>query len=112
MPVKAAWVTLLTKEAYVPGALVVSQGFKDVGSIYPFVCMVTDTLSEDARDVLRRQGVVVRVIDPLLPLSVSHTLDAHDSRFADTWTKLRSVGPTQHVRLKPLTPSAQSLRFG
>ena len=98
MSANAAWVTLLTKEAYVPGALVVAQGFKDVGSKFPFVCMVTNTLSEDARSVLRRQGVVIRDIDPLLPLADKHTLDAHDSRFADTWTKLRSVGPTPHVR--------------
>ncbi|KZV75553.1 glycosyltransferase family 8 protein [Peniophora sp. CONT] len=99
MPANAAWVTLLTKEAYIPGALVVAQGFKDVGSVYPFVCMVTDTLSEDARQVLRRHGVVVRDIDPLLPLSDAHTLNAHDSRFADTWTKLRAFGLVEFERV-------------
>lgn len=98
--------TLLTRETYIPGALVVAQGLRDVGSIYPFVCLVTNTLSENARDVLHRQGVVVRVIDPLFPPTDLHTLAAHDARLAETWTKLRSVQPNQHVRPKSLTPPA------
>lgn len=87
----AAYVTLLTKAEYLPGALVVECSLKSVGSKYPLVVMVTPTLSKDARDVLTRRGVKMREIERIDPTEGTHTLSAHDARFTDTWTKLRCV---------------------
>lgn len=89
MVVNGAFVTLLTKDEYLPGALVVDLCFKEVGSSYPFVVLVTNTLSQDSRKILLNRGIRVRDVEQLLPLSNKHTLAVHDARFADTWTKLR-----------------------
>jgi len=90
----AAYVTLLTKNAYLPGALVVDQCLRSVGSKYPLVVMVTPTLPQEARDVLKKKGIIMREVAPLLPSDGVHKLAAHDSRFADTWTKLRYANST------------------
>lgn len=89
MSPNAAYVTLLTKDAYLPGTLVVDQCLRSVGSKYPLVVMVTPTLSQEARVLLKKKGIVMKNVDPLLPSDGVHKLAAHDSRFADTWTKLR-----------------------
>lgn len=91
MSPKAAYVTLLTKPAYLPGALVLEQCLRSVRSRYPLVTMVTPALPQEARDVLKRKGIKIRDVDSLHPGDGVHQLAAHDSRFADTWTKLRYV---------------------
>jgi hypothetical protein len=91
MSPNAAYVTLLTKNAYLPGALIVDECLRSVGSQYPLVVMVTPTLPQEARDVLRKKGIIIKDVDPLRPGDGTHQLAAHDSRFADTWTKLRYV---------------------
>jgi len=89
MSLQGAYVTLLTKDSYVPGTLVAHLSLKSVGSKFPFVVMATPQLSGNARKILEKRGVIIRDIDYLEPLNNSHTLAAHDARFADTWTKLR-----------------------
>lgn len=89
MSPKAAWVTLLTKSSYLAGALVLHQGLVSVGTKYPLVVMVTPQLPEEAREIVRKRGLVVRGIDQLQPGEGAHTLAKHDERFGDTWTKLR-----------------------
>jgi hypothetical protein len=56
--------------------------------------MVTPTLPQEARDVLKKKGIIMREVAPLLPSDGVHKLAAHDSRFADTWTKLRYANGT------------------
>jgi len=94
MSPNAAYVTLLTKDTYLPGALVVDQCLRSVGSKYPLVVMVTPTLPQEARDVLKKKGIIMRDVAPLLPSDEVHELAPHDSRFADTWTKLRYANGT------------------
>lgn len=86
---KAAFVTLLTKTSYIAGALVLHQSLVNVGSKYPFVVMVTPGLPFEAREVLRKRGITMVEVESLQPRDGGHILSAHDSRFADTWTKLR-----------------------
>lgn len=95
----AAYVTLLTRENYLPGALVVDHCLKAVHSKYPFVVMITPELSQRARDVLTKRGITVREIQSLQPSSGSHTLATHDARFADTWTKLRGFELVEYDRI-------------
>lgn len=89
MSLKAAYVTLLTKSSYLPGTLVLDHGLRAVKSKYPLVVMVTRELPKEARDALRKRGILIREVDHLQPAEGRHTLAAHDARFADTWTKLR-----------------------
>ncbi len=82
------YVSLLTKPSYLPGILVLDHSLRSVGSRYPLVVMVTPSLSEDARSVLRRRGIYMRDIQSLYPTSASGK-PLFEDRFADTWTKLR-----------------------
>ena len=93
MSMKAAYVTLLTTTSYLPGALVLDYGLRAAQSAYPLVVMITPSLPQEARNLLQRRGIVTREVELLQPSEGSHTLAAHDERFTDTWTKLRSVFP-------------------
>ena len=84
-----AYATLLTKEAYLAGVLVLEQGLRAVGSKYPLVVMVTPALPAAARRVLTKRRIPTRDIEGLYPAVARHTLA--DARFEDTWTKLRWV---------------------
>lgn len=85
----AVYATLLTKSAYVPGALVLEYTLRSVGSRYPLVVMVTPTVPDEAREVLRKKGIKVVDIHRLQPQEGVHKLGGHDARFAETWTKLK-----------------------
>ncbi len=88
MKSKCAYVTLLTKTPYLPGALVLDQCLRDVGARYPLVVMVTPSVPEEAKMALRKRSIRIREVNILSPPQ-HHTLASHDARFADTWTKLR-----------------------
>jgi len=88
MSCKAAFVTLLTKDSYFPGVLILEQSLKSVQSRYPLVVLVTPTLPQRARDALSRRRIQFREIQPLKPEN-GPAIAGHDERFADTWTKLR-----------------------
>ena len=94
---KAAYVTLLTKNTYLPGVLVLHQSLLDVSTRYPLVVMITESLPEDGKEVLRKRGIEIAHVDRLSPEEGKHTLSSVDSRFADTWTKLRSVISSNHT---------------
>ena len=89
MSSKAAYVTLLTAPAYLPGVLVLHETLRSVGSKYPLVTMVTPSLSAEARAVVMNRGIAIRGIEHLYPEEGAHNLAKHDARFRDTWTKLR-----------------------
>lgn len=89
MESRKAYVTLLTKNSYLPAALVLNESLKQAGSKYPLVIMSTPSLPSEAREALTRQGLKVLTVDSLQPTPNSHTLSDIDARFADTWTKLR-----------------------
>ncbi|KAI0034294.1 nucleotide-diphospho-sugar transferase [Vararia minispora EC-137] len=99
MSIKGAFATLCTKDEYLPGTLVVARCLKEVKSKYTLVVLATDTLSQNARDVLNSYGVRVRNIDPLMPTEGAHTLALHDIRFAQTWTKLRVFSLVEYDRV-------------
>ena len=94
-----AFVTLLTKAAYLPGTLVLHQSLMDVGARYPLVVMVTPAVREGVREILRRRGIQMRDIDSLVPGAGKHSLAKHDTRFQDTWTKLRYALPPNELEL-------------
>ncbi|CAD6888059.1 unnamed protein product [Tilletia laevis] len=86
---KACWATLLTRDNYLPGLVVLSQSLlRDSASKYPLVVMVTSTLSDRAREVIVQLGCEVREVQPILPGQKS-TSQAFE-RFTEAWTKLRA----------------------
>lgn len=86
---QAAYVTLLSKSSYLPGVLVLDYTLRLVGSCYPLVVMVTASLPQECRNVLTGRGIRLRDIANLEPPEGIHSLAHHDTRFRDTWTKLR-----------------------
>ncbi|KAI8995485.1 glycosyltransferase family 8 protein [Trametes punicea] len=94
-----AYLTLLTTKSYLPGVLVLHKSLLDVGSKYPLVVMATPALPREVRDVVIRRGIAIRDIDPLNPKNGHHELAMHDSRFAETWTKLRVFELVEYERL-------------
>lgn len=89
---KFAYVTLLTTTSYLAGVLVLDQSLRAVNSKYSLVVMVTPSLPESARAILRKQFILIREVERLQPTTEGcrlHAHDSHDARFADTWTKLR-----------------------
>lgn len=85
----SAYVTLLTSLSYLAGVLVLNQSLRQVKSRYKLVVMVTPSLPESARKVLRRQRITIIEVESLSPPEGKHNLHAQESRFVDTWTKLR-----------------------
>jgi hypothetical protein len=84
----AVYATLLTKDSYFPGVLVLERSLKSVQSQYPLVVLVTPSLPQHTRDALSRRKIQTREIQPLKPEN-GPVLAGHDARFADTWMKLR-----------------------
>ncbi|KAI0051734.1 glycosyltransferase family 8 protein [Auriscalpium vulgare] len=98
MATKQAFVTLLTKDDYLPGALVVHASLKAVKSNYPLIILTTPSLPQQTLDVLRRRGIDTIPIKDLRP-SNPFTLPEENKRFADTWTKLRAFELVQYDRV-------------
>ncbi len=88
---KAAYITLVTKESYLPGTLTLERSLKSVQCRYPLVALVTPALPQRAKDALTRRGILFREIQPLQP-DGGLVIAEYDERFADTWSKLRQVG--------------------
>ncbi|KAK0530709.1 hypothetical protein OC835_003918 [Tilletia horrida] len=86
---KACWATLLTRDNYLPGLVVITQTLlRDHHSKYPFVVMATSTLSEHARQVARELGCEIRDVQPIIP--GEKATSAAFERFGEAWTKLRA----------------------
>jgi alpha-N-acetylglucosamine transferase len=83
-----AWVTLLTHSSYMPGVLALGRSLKNVGSQYPLIIMVTDTVEGELRSQLTAEGHLLQSIerlDPKLELGASYLF----SHYSEVWTKLR-----------------------
>ncbi|TBU49677.1 nucleotide-diphospho-sugar transferase [Dichomitus squalens] len=61
--------------------------------------MVTPSLPAEARAVIAKRGIIIRDIDHLYPKEGTHKLTEHDSRFRDTWTKLRAFELVEYDRV-------------
>ncbi|KAH7233581.1 NADP-dependent oxidoreductase domain-containing protein [Fusarium tricinctum] len=87
-----AYATLITRDSYLPGVIILAYTLQRNGSAYPLVVLYTPNLPREARRVLELEApkcnMVLRECDHLLPpAGIKMTLIAE--RFADTWTKLR-----------------------
>lgn len=80
--------TLMTKDSYLPGTLILNQSLIHVKSTYSLVVMITASVSDEARMILEREGITLRQINRLEPNPGSSIIQ-RDKRFDDTWTKLR-----------------------
>jgi len=112
MEPRRAYVTLLTRNSYLPAALVLNEGLKQAGSKYPLVIMSTLSLPSETREALTRQGLEIVTVDSLRPAPNTRTLSDLDPRFADTWTKLRYVNIRRTLSTGDKPCHFQGIRFG
>jgi len=91
MPSRRAYVTLLTKDPYLPGVVTLNRCLRDVGSRYPLVVLITASLSPTSQRVLTNEGLQTHLVSPVVP-QAGPTISAFDSRFTEAWTKLRTFG--------------------
>ena len=87
---KRAWVTLLTRTSYLPGAVLLAHSLHEHRSAYPLIILYTPSLPSSCLSALRREASLTNTIllaaDVLLPKTKVSLIAA---RFEDTWTKLR-----------------------
>lgn len=91
-PKRYSYATLITRQSYLAGVVILAHTLQKHGSKYPLVVLYTPSLSNDAVRVLEieagKSNIIPRKCDFLLPPSGTKvTLIAE--RFEDTWTKLR-----------------------
>lgn len=85
-PYKGAWVTLLTKQTYLPGLIILNGSLKKVKSQFPLVVLYTSSLEQAAIDFMQKFDIAHHFIEYIYPpKGISHIAE----RFVDTWTKLR-----------------------
>jgi len=86
---KRVWVTIVSQDAYLPGALVLAHCLEAVKSRYPFIVLATPSLSQKARTLLTRAGISYLERTGLYPSLEQHDPRITDNRLNEAWTKLR-----------------------
>jgi hypothetical protein len=81
--------TLLSRDNYLAGTLVLHYSLQATKPKYPFVVLVTSTLSIEAREILKGSGVEMKETELLLLPPERYDPTKTAARFADIWTKIR-----------------------
>lgn len=87
--VNGAYATFISKDDYLPGALVLAHCHHMVKSKYPFIILATPSLSQRARAIIKKAGITLIDIKSLVPARAQYDPSVTDARFRETWTKLR-----------------------
>ncbi|KAG0645102.1 glycosyl transferase [Hyphodiscus hymeniophilus] len=92
-PQKRAWVTLLTRTSYLPGAVLLAQSLHAQNSRYVLLILLTPSFPPSLIPTLRHELALTNSellpIEPLFPAPHNTPASLIASRFEDTWTKLR-----------------------
>lgn len=99
-PTKKVWMTLLTNDKYLSGALTLDYSLKRSASKYPLVVFHPSTLDAQSIQELHRRDIVTREVNLLLPST--HKEYGLDERFYDCWSKLIPHGMTEYQRVVEL----------
>ena len=90
---KQAWVTLLTRSSYLPGAILLAHSLKTQQSKYPLLILITPSFPSSSIEPLSRECGLLNShlihIELLFPPPENTPSSLIASRFEDTWTKLR-----------------------
>ena len=89
-----AFVTLLTSDSYLPGALVLSKSLKSTHSQYPFVILVTpETVSHSCLETLKKYFDVILSVSPIRSGQMDQLELLGRKELDITWTKLHVFNP-------------------
>lgn len=95
---KFAYVTLLTKDNYLPGVQALLRSVRLVGGSYPFIVLYTKGVSQSAVEALRQEGCVMQFAEQFQPKGIDHS-EYKRSLYLECWNKLRMWEMTQFDRL-------------
>jgi hypothetical protein len=84
-----AYMTLLSRQSYLAGTLVLHHSLQATKPKYPFVVLVTSTLSIAAKEILKRSGIEMKEVELLMLPPERYDPTKTAARFADIWTKVR-----------------------
>ncbi|KAK2627605.1 hypothetical protein QTJ16_003571 [Diplocarpon rosae] len=99
-PSTRAWVTLLTGESYIPGAILLAHSLQKQHSRYPLIILYTPSLPAALLPALRREASLSQsILRPTAPLTPPQQRPLIAARFEDTWTKLRIFELCEYERL-------------
>ncbi|EKX47475.1 hypothetical protein GUITHDRAFT_106915 [Guillardia theta CCMP2712] len=83
-----AYVTLLTRDPYLPGVCALLYSLKQVNTKYPVICVVTKDVTQKAREEIELFGGVVREVEKFLPFPEDQANNYANALWIDCWTKL------------------------
>ncbi|KAM7186846.1 Nucleotide-diphospho-sugar transferase [Naviculisporaceae sp. PSN 640] len=98
-PGTKAWITLLTKETFLPGVLTLHYSVQRTKTSYPFVVLhtpISDDFPSSCLDALHDRGITTIQVQDLRP---KKSQDFEDESFHEAWTKLAIFGLTDYERL-------------
>lgn len=83
------YMTLISRQSYLAGTLVLHHSLQATNPKYPFIVLVTPTLPIAAREILKRSGIETKEVELLMLPSERYDPSKTAARFADIWTKVR-----------------------
>jgi inositol 3-alpha-galactosyltransferase len=99
-PPPFAWVTLLTRASYLPGAILLAYSLDKHASRYPLLILTTPSFPSSILPALEREcsltNTSILPIQSLSPPPENKPSSLIASRFEDTWTKLRVFELYEH----------------
>lgn len=99
---KYAYVSLLMMgDSYLPGLMTLVYSIKKMGSLIDIIIMVTDDVSQHARDMLGKLGaqtIIVPYIEPIKGI-VMESLVHRYPHYAKTFTKINMLTLTQYEKV-------------
>eukprot|EP00887_Chlorella_sp_A99_P002666 scaffold6.g2666.t1 len=95
---RRAYVTLLTKDAYLPGVQALARSLETMGATYPLVVLHTAGVGGDALGALRAEGCQLRAAEPFHPPGVDHSQYKREL-YLECWSKLRMWQMEEYERL-------------
>jgi len=83
------YLTLLSRSSYLAGTMVLYHSLQATGTKYPLVVLVTTTLPDEARQVLRRSGIQMIEVELIMLPPSRFDPAGTAARFLDIWTKIQ-----------------------
>ncbi|PSC72665.1 glycosyl transferase isoform B [Micractinium conductrix] len=93
-----AYVTLLTKDGYLPGVQALARSLRLVGGRYPMIVMYTKGVGQSALGALRDEGLHLQFTEQFEAEGVDHR-EYKRSLYLECWNKLRMWEMVEYDRL-------------
>eukprot|EP00960_Hanusia_phi_P020257 598278-Hanusia_phi.AAC.4 len=94
-----AYVTLLTRDPYLPGVVALLHSLRKTKAKYPVLCVVGADVSKEARAEIELFGGIVREFDKFLPFPEGTSNNYANPLWIDCWMKLHLWELTEYRKM-------------